>query len=294
MRGLFVLGAVCPIAFLAALSILFLFGRVQIKNGGSRLLKRSFHALARKYHGHIQSHGLFRTPAVHFRHVASHVVVRAVSTGGTEALQFSFIWPDRDLRIVIGCDESGVRAAAALLPEVPVKPAGDGQSFFFVRGAPEGSVARFLSSGVQWKLNCLYHLVRKSQVDLTIRSGVFHLRKSGAYRTFPDIEELTRVALELHDQALLTRSVGIEFLGADSVLPISLAAAKCQVCGEALGADHVICRTCKTPHHHDCWNYAGCCSVFACRDTRYLIPVADASSNAEQNAPTISPFRKPR
>jgi len=290
MMGWFVL-SVCPIAFSFVVLLLVMIGHAQIKSGGSRL-KRSFQALARKYHGYVQSRGMFGAPVVHFRHGSSHVAIRSVRAGGIEMMQYTFIWPDRDLRLEMSSNERQVRVAGPLLPEFLPQTGPAQDPSMFVRGAPEQSVARLLSSGVQWQMNCLYHLLQKSDVHLTINEGIFSLRKLGSYRLFTDVDELTRVALELHDQALLTRSVGIEFLSTDTVLPIAVAGAKCQICWESLGADHVICRTCKTPHHRDCWTYAGCCSVFACRDTRYLIPVAGA--DLTRNDSELPPFRKPR
>lgn len=37
----------------------------------------------------------------------------------------------------------------------------------------------------------------------------------------------------------------------------------CPVCGTALTSP-VTCGSCKTPHHRECWNYAGRCAIFAC------------------------------
>lgn len=44
----------------------------------------------------------------------------------------------------------------------------------------------------------------------------------------------------------------------------------CQVCGEALTGGRIVwCQDCGTPHHHDCWDFAGQCSTFACGCPRY-------------------------
>jgi len=58
---------------------------------------------------------------------------------------------------------------------------------------------------------------------------------------------------------------GIEWVeGADPTI------GECQVCGAELRAEVVLCVSCRTPHHEDCWRYTGECSTFACRETRYL------------------------
>ncbi len=39
----------------------------------------------------------------------------------------------------------------------------------------------------------------------------------------------------------------------------------CQVCGEGVGEREIVkCEKCETPHHRDCWDYAGQCSTFGC------------------------------
>jgi len=38
----------------------------------------------------------------------------------------------------------------------------------------------------------------------------------------------------------------------------------CGVCGEAIEGSHVLCERCDSPHHCDCWDYCGACSVYGC------------------------------
>ena len=45
---------------------------------------------------------------------------------------------------------------------------------------------------------------------------------------------------------------------------------ECQVCGAELRAGVVLCASCRTPHHEDCWRYTGECSTFACRERRFV------------------------
>ncbi len=46
----------------------------------------------------------------------------------------------------------------------------------------------------------------------------------------------------------------------------------CMVCGETIESDRVDCRTCKTPHHKDCWEYMRVCSTYGCGDTKSRSP----------------------
>lgn len=43
--------------------------------------------------------------------------------------------------------------------------------------------------------------------------------------------------------------------------------ARCPVCIAPLTSDLVHCSRCRTPHHGECWNYLGKCSIFACGAT---------------------------
>ena len=39
----------------------------------------------------------------------------------------------------------------------------------------------------------------------------------------------------------------------------------CKVCGESIdGGPIVVCSNCRTPHHADCWDYVGACSIYGC------------------------------
>jgi hypothetical protein len=39
----------------------------------------------------------------------------------------------------------------------------------------------------------------------------------------------------------------------------------CKVCGELIdGGPVVVCSSCRTPHHGDCWAYVGSCSIYGC------------------------------
>ena len=48
--------------------------------------------------------------------------------------------------------------------------------------------------------------------------------------------------------------------------------ALCMVCGEQIDSNRVDCRSCKTAHHKDCWEYLGMCSTYACGHKQYSLP----------------------
>lgn len=45
---------------------------------------------------------------------------------------------------------------------------------------------------------------------------------------------------------------------------------QCEVCGARLSEGAVVrCLRCRTPHHEECWLYAGGCSTFGCKERRF-------------------------
>ena len=53
----------------------------------------------------------------------------------------------------------------------------------------------------------------------------------------------------------------------------------CRVCGSPLAVPLVTCPQCATPHHQDCWEYNGGCTIFGCTGTGHVVaalPVVSA------------------
>lgn len=104
----------------------------------------------------------------------------------------------------------------------------------------------------------------------------------GLGRYMSPVVDLTRDGLQIRtseyevSRALLERIVaaGTELTAAllearpSSVLiweePSAAAPGRCPVCGSPLHGTLTRCRTCRTPHHSECWQYAGGCSTYAC------------------------------
>jgi hypothetical protein len=49
---------------------------------------------------------------------------------------------------------------------------------------------------------------------------------------------------------------------------------KCGVCGQSVYFNKVLCSSCDTPHHLDCWEYNGVCSVYGCGSRDYVFPAS--------------------
>lgn len=85
---------------------------------------------------------------------------------------------------------------------------------------------------------------------------------------------LPAVLIARQADILLERLLGrtehaVEFLD-DGSGPLRIAPdSACPVCGERIDSGELVhCRVCSTPHHRDCWKYAGGCAIYACGSRR--------------------------
>ena len=77
-----------------------------------------------------------------------------------------------------------------------------------------------------------------------------------------------RETLNLHDGLRVgvaaRLSEGIAIVAAGPAEVVDVGPPVCKVCGESIVAPEVLCETCKTPHHQDCWEFVGACSIYGC------------------------------
>lgn len=59
----------------------------------------------------------------------------------------------------------------------------------------------------------------------------------------------------------------------------------CPVCRAETGDTLAVCSTCETPHHPECWEFAGGCAVFACGQER-----ARLTTRAQLDVPAEAPL----
>lgn len=91
-----------------------------------------------------------------------------------------------------------------------------------------------------------------SRESLRIQASEFAASRALFERLVAAGRELTAAILAVKGSVLLWEEPG---------LPSN---ARCPVCGARFGAALTTCRECRTPHHHECWVYAGGCSTYAC------------------------------
>lgn len=143
---------------------------------------------------------------------------------------------------------------------------------FIINGNNQESIREYLTASAQAAIVDLanFSTVLSADLHLTINGGVLRVTKHVGLKGVGELNEfITRFERMYHALAYAKNS-GIEFV-AQAPLP-QVQETQCQVCGEPLAGKIVFCASCKTPHHHDCWQYLEQCAVYGCGQHRYTEP----------------------
>ena len=276
----------CLVTFLVLIGLLTAvsasFARFQ---SGAGRRRRSYQRLAKRFAGTYVSGGLFTRPAVRMRYGDTRAVLRESSGRGDydgKCTQLQIEWPDYRLVCEILPLTAGASPATRGLTEY-VSADSSFNRRYLVCSNSDRDVQQLLSDGVRWQIDRLSSASDDTDFFLQFRRGNILIQKPRLIRHFDPLEELIERGLELYDQVMLTRAVGIEFVAADEAQ--TLEDVICKVCGEAIQHDLVYCRRCKTPHHGECWQYIGACSVYGCQEKAYLHPQTASRSSESQPTP---------
>lgn len=227
--------------------------------------------VARRYRAHILPRGWFQPEGLQFDYTDTSVTIlvgRHRRYGGyTEA---RFHWPNRRLHMVIAPVSRPLRRSAVRRLARLDSPS---DTFFwryrvYVNEAAIGK--RMLSDAVKWYIEQLRQILAQQDVELSWHEGQIVVRKFAQVREAPQWEQFIALALRIYDQSMLMIAEGIEFVEDNEAKLLD--DVSCQICGDHITTDMVFCRRCKTPHHRECWEYTGHCSVFACRETQFFTP----------------------
>lgn len=147
-------------------------------------------------------------------------------------------------------------------------------SAFIIQGSSEQQICEFLTPPVQSAILKIARCGTHGRFDLHLQMGGGSLRitKHEYLTQAADLAKFVRCCAELLEQIQKPLNVGIEFIEPRTRQPtMSLHNTECQVCGDPLVEKVVFCTKCKTPHHLDCWQYFGSCSVYGCGQKRYIV-----------------------
>jgi RING finger family protein len=144
-------------------------------------------------------------------------------------------------------------------------------SQFVISGDDEPGIKALLNGQVQGAIFNLSSYVRGMHVRMA--SNSLTVTSTGLLSDVGRLVGFMKLCGELCDAAVAAQGQGIEFLEGGPAVAMTVREAtdaRCMVCGEALASQVVYCRSCKTPHHRDCWSYGGGCSTYGCGEKKYV------------------------
>jgi hypothetical protein len=241
---------------------------------GSRF--RAYRQLATRYRGRYENRGLSDPPTVSFSHNGSTVRV-----GLAPQIPGQPMFPRTRVVVRFG---QGLPFRLELAPYARPSPAqppkgtrpvrvGDAE---FDRGflvqANDPEMARdFLTAPVRWAVGNLQRLGPPGGMLVSINPERMLVQVDRNLGALPaSLSAGVAEALTIHDglqSGVASRlGEGVAIVAAGPASAEDAGPMMCKVCGDPIGdAPRVHCATCRTPHHRDCWEFVGGCSIFGCK-----------------------------
>ncbi len=271
--GLVVFFLVLAIVILAAIGLGFSAQSAEKRDKG-------LEQLARRLGGKLQPSDLFSFPVLLVPHLGRTVTLKYTAGGENESPRTYLMipWPNGRLRCEIFLEGpmSPLRKLIGMQDIEIGSPHFDRQ--FIITGNDEAAIKAFLTPDAQARVLDLLRLDSGSAFSapglyLQIAGGMLTVAKASYLTDGATIEQFIRLFQQFYDAATAVPSAGIEFLDAAPVPSANASgetAPHCIVCGESLSRDLVTCRSCRTPHHRDCWQYFGGCATYACGGKQFV------------------------
>jgi hypothetical protein len=239
---------------------------------------QAYRQLAARYRGRYESRGLSDPPTVSFLYNGSTVRVGLAPTIAGQPGQIP------RTRVVARFGRGlpfRLELAPVARPAPPQPPKGtrevsmrdrdrDFALMYRVQANDEEMARDFLTENVRIAVEHLERMVHAGGMLVSInpeRMLVQVDRNLG--QSVDALAQAVRFSLILHDALLegvhrrMTQGIAIVDR-ADAVDPAD-GPPICKVCGEPIeGHDAIVCAACNTPHHRDCWEYVGACSIYGC------------------------------
>lgn len=227
--------------------------------------------LAGRFGGKVTRGGWWRKPVVRFNWHGAPVLVdvqKATRTSAPAFTRVSIGWPDSQLGLEVYPAGVWSKVSRFLgLNNMRIGSVAFDEQYVINTSSPD-EARQFLSTGVQWHIDRLCRLLGNGDIYVRVDRGTLLVRKKSFIRTYAELDQFVRLSLELYEQGILTQTAGIEFVSG----PAPESPPICQVCGDGVYGDMVVCRRCQTPHHRECWHYYGACTTYGCGETRYDQP----------------------
>jgi hypothetical protein len=235
---------------------------------------RAYHRLASRYRGRYENRGLSDPPTVSFEYNGSTVRV-----GLAPPIQGQLLPPRTRVVIRFGrglpfrLELAPVSRPASPQPPKGTRPVRSGEAEFdraFIVQANDPDMARmFLGIEVRRALAMLLRLAPPGGMLISINPERLLVQVDRNLAAHSEALAIAvREALIIHDGLI----AGVTAKLAEGVEVIDFGPAAndagpplCKVCGELISTGpQMLCVKCKAPHHQDCWEFIGSCSIFGC------------------------------
>ena len=133
---------------------------------------------------------------------------------------------------------------------------------FVIQGKDPERIREFLTADLQAAIVTLSRFEsfgREDDLHLETYDGWLRITKHYRVRTDAELSQFVSYGTALVGLIQQQKS-GIEFVAAGPPVPVKNT--QCRVCGDPLGNQIVFCAKCRSPQHHDCWQYVRGCSVY--------------------------------
>ena len=239
---------------------------------------RAYKQLASRYRGRYENRGLSDPPTVSFTHNGSTVRVGlAPQVPGQPTFPRTRVVVRFARGLPFRLELAPYARPSPAQPPKGTRPVRVGDAEFdrsFIVQANDPEMARdFLTAPVRWAIANLLKLAPPGGMLVSInpeRMLVQVDRNLGA--SVDSLALGVREALTIHDglqNGVASRlGEGVAIVAAGPASPEDAGPPMCKVCGDPIsnvGSPKVFCSTCRTPHHRDCWEFIGACSVFGCK-----------------------------
>ncbi len=236
---------------------------------------RAYRQLASRYRGRYENRGISDPPTVSFVYNGSTVRVGlAPPVPGQPSPPRTRVVARFNKGLPFRLELAPVSRPAPPQPPRGTRPVACGDPAFdhgFVVRANDPDMARdFLGPDVRRAVGLLQRLSPPGGMLLSInpeRMLVQVDRNLGVQ--FEALATAVREALVVHDGLVagVTAKLaeGVEVLDAGPASPADAGPPLCKVCGQPIeDGPRMTCGRCRAPHHRDCWEFVGGCSIFGC------------------------------
>lgn len=261
------------LAIVASICLVMVFiAALLMSLGISNKRKQQLADVARRYGGQSEQGGLFSLPRIRFPHAGRNVLLTYMAQGDegpSYKTSLAIPWSHRTLRCEIFPDSPTYSLRRLIgMQDIEIgSPRFDDQ--FVITGNDEQAIKAFLTPKVRTCVGKIYNLKTGSNpapgIYLHISGGWLTVSKNGYLVSGNELDPFVESFLDLFDTASMVAISGIVFIDTPAAEPShDETAPHCIVCGESLTTDLISCRSCRTPHHRDCWQYFGGCATYAC------------------------------